>query len=53
MGLNKRKCNGLSVTSVHVGCINTVVGYWKMQTPRSSHVIGIFKTSLNDVAKYE
>ena len=21
--LNKRKCNGLNVTNVHVGCINT------------------------------
>ena len=42
MNSNKRKCNGLNVTNVHVGYINTVVGYWKMQTPRSSFVIGIF-----------
>ena len=26
------------MTSVHVGCINTVVGYWKMQTRRSLYV---------------
>ena len=34
------KCNKCSCW-LHKYCL-TVVGYWKMQTPRSSFVIGIF-----------